>query len=48
LYCSQYDPGTGKYSVVISHVLKLGALLTILSLASLVLAMSRGGKRTTT
>lgn len=45
LYCSQYDPGTGKYSVIISHVLKLGALLTILSLASLVLAMSRGEKR---
>lgn len=45
LYCSQYDPGTGKYSVIITHVLKLGALVTVLSLASLVLAMSRGGKR---
>jgi protein SCO1/2 len=45
LYCSQYDPGTGKYSVIIGHVLKLGALVTVLSLASLVFAMSRGGKR---
>jgi protein SCO1/2 len=48
LYCSQYDPATGKYSVVISHVLKLAALMTILSLGSLVLAMSLGGKPATT
>jgi protein SCO1/2 len=45
LYCSQYDPATGKYSVIISHVLKIAALVTILSLGSLVLAMSLGGKR---
>ena len=48
LYCSQYDPATGKYSVIISRVLKLAALVTILSLGSLVLAMSLGGKRATT
>ena len=45
LYCSQYDPATGKYSVIISHVLKIAALVTILSLGSLVLVMSLGGKR---
>ena len=45
LYCSQYDPATGKYSVVISHILKLAALVTILSLGALILAMSLGGKR---
>ncbi len=45
LYCCQYDPATGKYSVVISHVLKLAAVVTILSLGGLVLAMSLGGKR---
>ena len=48
LYCSQYDPATGKYSVIISHVLKLAALVTILSLGGLVLAMSLGGERATT
>jgi protein SCO1/2 len=48
LYCSQYDPATGKYSVIISHVLKLAALMMILSLGSLVLAMSLGGKLATT
>ena len=48
LYCSQYDPATGKYSVIISHVLKIAALVTILSLGSLLLVMSLGGKRAAT
>jgi protein SCO1 len=45
LYCSQYDPATGKYSVIVSHVLKLAALATVLSLGGLVLAMALGRKR---
>jgi protein SCO1/2 len=45
LYCSQYDPATGKYSVIVSHVLKLAALATVLSLGGLVLAMSLGKKQ---
>ncbi len=45
LYCSQYDPATGKYSVIVSHILKLAALATVLSLGGLVLAMSLGKKR---
>lgn len=45
LYCSQYDPATSKYSVIVSHVLKLAALATVLSLVGLVLAMSLGRKR---
>jgi protein SCO1/2 len=44
LYCSQYDPETGKYSVIVSHVLKIAALATVLLLAGLVLAMSLGRK----
>ena len=48
LYCSQYDPATGKYSVIISHVLKIAALVMILSLGSLILAMSLGGKHAAT
>ena len=47
LYCSQYDPATGKYSVIVSHVLKIAALATVLSLGGLVLAMSLGKKRAT-
>jgi len=45
LYCSQYDPATGKYSVIVSHVLKLASLATVLSLGGLVLAMSLGRRR---
>jgi protein SCO1/2 len=45
LYCSQYDPATGKYSVIVSHVLKIAAAATVLSLAALVFAMSRVRKR---
>jgi len=40
LYCSQYDPATGKYSLIVSHILKLAALATVLGLGGLVLAMS--------
>ena len=47
LYCSQYDPATGKYSVIVSHVLKLAALATVLSLGGLILALSLGRKRAT-
>ena len=45
LYCSQYDPATGKYSVIVSHVLKIAAAATVLSLAGLIFAMSLGRKR---
>jgi len=45
LYCSQYDPATGKYSVIVSHVLKIAALATVLSLGGLVLALALGRKR---
>jgi protein SCO1 len=41
LYCCQYDPETGKYSLVIARVLKLGAAITILSLGTLMLVMFR-------
>ena len=48
LYCSQYDPATGKYSVIVSHVLKIAAAATVLSLAALIFAMSRVHKRAAT
>jgi protein SCO1 len=40
LYCSDYDPETGKYSLLISRVLKLSALLTILGIAALIIGLS--------
>ena len=45
LYCCQYDPGTGKYSVVIAHVLRLAGLVTILSMGTLIFALSRGKRQ---
>jgi protein SCO1 len=45
LYCCEYDPATGKYSVVISRVLRLGGLLTVLSLGTLIFALSRGRRQ---
>ena len=44
LYCCQYDPVTGKYSIIVSRVLKIAGLLTVLSLATLLFALARGGR----
>ncbi len=43
LYCCQYDPAEGKYSVVVSRVLRIGGVITVLSLGTLMFALSRGG-----
>jgi len=44
LYCCQYDPATGKYGVLISRVLQLAGLITVLSIGTLVLVLSRSGR----
>ena len=41
LYCCEYDPMTGKYSLIISRVLQVGAAITILSLGTVMLVMFR-------
>jgi protein SCO1 len=41
LFCYHYDPATGKYGVVISHVLQIAGGLTILAVGGLILALSR-------
>ena len=41
LYCYHYDPATGKYGAIISNILRLGAGLTILILAGLILVLLR-------
>ncbi|MGH9395538.1 MAG: hypothetical protein ACRD18_01635, partial [Terriglobia bacterium] len=45
LYCFQYSARTGKYDVVISHVLVLGGGFTLLLLGGLLLVLMRGGRR---
>ncbi len=39
LYCSHYDPATGKYSLIISRVLFIAALVTIILLGGLLLVL---------
>jgi protein SCO1 len=39
LYCCEYDPQTGKYSLIISRALVIGAAVTVLSLGGLMLVM---------
>jgi protein SCO1 len=45
LYCSHYNPATGKYSLLISRVLFIAALLTVVLLGGLLLVLLRGGRR---
>ena len=41
LFCYHYDPATGKYGVVISHLIQLLGGLTILVVGGLILLLSR-------
>jgi protein SCO1/2 len=44
LYCCQYDPHTGKYGMVVAHVLKIAGVITLLCMGTLIVALSRGGR----
>ena len=41
LFCYHYDPTTGKYSIVITNILRLAGLATVLVLGTFVLVMVR-------
>ncbi|HXW14709.1 MAG TPA: SCO family protein [Terriglobia bacterium] len=43
LYCCEYNPATGKYGMVVSHVLKIAGVITLLCMGTLIFALSRGG-----
>jgi protein SCO1 len=42
LYCYHYDPKTGKYGLLISHVIQAGGALTVLILGIAMLILFRG------
>jgi protein SCO1 len=44
LYCYHYDPAVGKYGAVVANVLKIGAAVTILFIAGLLLLLFRLGR----
>jgi protein SCO1/2 len=41
LFCSHYNPVTGKYSLLVSRLLFIGAIITVIGLAGLLLLLSR-------
>ena len=45
LYCCEYDPHTGKYGVVVAHILKISGAITLLCMGTLLFALSRGGQQ---
>lgn len=45
LYCYHYDPMTGKYGLLISHVIQIAGLLTVIALALLIAILFRQEKR---
>jgi len=45
LFCFHYDPKTGKYSVLISNVLRLAGTATVLAMGAFVLLMFRRDRR---
>ncbi|HWC65922.1 MAG TPA: SCO family protein [Thermoanaerobaculia bacterium] len=45
LYCSHYDPTTGKYGLVVMRVVRLGGLLTVASLGLFMTVMIRRDRR---
>jgi len=44
LFCCAYNPATGKYGLIISRILQIAGLLTLLTLGTLVLMLSRAGR----
>jgi len=45
LFCSHYDPATGKYSLIISRVLFIAALATVILLGGLLFVLFRSGNK---
>jgi len=47
LYCYHYDPATGKYSAIITRIIRLSAIATILVIGVMFVALSRRRTATT-
>ncbi len=45
LFCSRYDPATGKYSLIISRVLFIASLVTVILLGGMLFILFRSGRR---
>ena len=47
LFCTQYDPMTGKYSAISMNIVRAGGILTVLALAFFIIKMLRAESRRT-
>lgn len=45
LLCYQYDPATGQYSLLVSAILKVGAVITVVAIGGFMLVMLRRERR---
>ena len=45
LYCFHYDPATGRYSLIVTRFVQLGAILTMATLGTFWLVMYRHGRK---
>jgi protein SCO1/2 len=45
LFCYHYDPASGKYSLLITNVIRLGGIATVLALGAFILVMLRRERR---
>jgi protein SCO1/2 len=45
LYCCEYNPNTGRYGVVVTRILQLGAAVTLLCLGTMIFALSRPARK---
>jgi protein SCO1/2 len=45
LYCFHYDPATGKYSLVVLNVIRLGGIATLLAIGILLLVLRKKNRR---
>lgn len=45
LFCSHYNPATGKYGLIISRVISIAGLVTVLALGTFLIILFRGGRR---
>lgn len=45
LFCYRYNPVSGKYSLVVSHLLAIGGALMLVAIGGMVLILSHGGRQ---
>ena len=45
LFCYHYDPATGKYSLLITNLIRLGGVATVIALGTFILVMLRRERR---